>query len=113
MKKTFKEIKSSLPDINSEKVEILSDELDRVLSLKKIFQSDDGKVLLDVLRNNCFVALNKLRTVSKENPTLEQLLGLVSSWSANIDLLAQIQDISQEKELRDQLDQAVKDAMDY
>ena len=111
MKKTLREIKSGLPELNSEKVEIISDELDRVLSLKLLFTSEGGLELIKVLRNNCAVALNKLVAKSKDNPDLPSLLGLISSYSANVDLLGQLRDVSSEEELRDQLDEAVREAM--
>lgn len=110
MSKTLKEIKGSLPNIDSEKVEIYSDELDRILALKTLFQSEGGKELIKVLRNNCAVTLQKLIVKSKDSPDLQSLLGLISSYSANIDLLSQIQDIKMEEEIRTQLDEAVKEA---
>lgn len=110
-KKTYKEIKKSLPELKSEKVEAISDELDRILAIKKLFESEGGKELIIVLRNNCSIALRKLVTKAKENPSLPELLGLISSFSANLDLLATMQDIPLVDELRDQLDEAVKDAM--
>lgn len=109
--KTLKEIKTALPDINSEKVEDLSNALDDVLSVKRIFTSSDGQVLLKTLKNNCSLYLLKLISVSKDNPSLESLLALISAYSANIDLLSQLQDIKIEEEIRNQLDEAVKEAL--
>ena len=111
-KRTIREINEGLPGLKSEKVEILSDELDRVLSLKELFTSDGGKELIKVLRNNCVIILNKLVAKSKDNPDLPTVLGLISAYSANIDLLAQLRDIKFEQELRDQLDEAVRDAVE-
>ncbi len=109
-KKTISEIKKALPGIESTKVEDISNELDRILAIKTLFQSDGGKELINVLRNNCSIVLRKLILKAKENPDLPTLLGLIASYSANIDLLATVQDISLEEELRQQLDEAVKEA---
>lgn len=108
--KTFKEIKKSLPKLESNKVEDISDALDEILAIKSLWQSDGGKKLINVLRNNCSITLRKLIIKAKENPDLPSLLGLISTYSANIDLLATVQDISIENELRLQLDEAVKEA---
>ncbi len=110
-KRTIKEIKEAIPDLNSEKVEVISDTLDSILALKKLWKSEGGQELINVLRNNCFVALRKLITAAKNNPTLESLLSPTFEYSSNMDLLSTIQDISTEKELREQLDEAVKEAM--
>lgn len=107
---TRREIKDSLPNLESEKVDVLSNELDRILSLKSLFDSDGGKELISVLRNNCFVTLRKIVAKSKDNPDLPSLLGLIGMYSANIDLLSSMQDISMEEEIRRQLDEAVKEA---
>lgn len=110
MKKTLREIKSSLPGIEvSEKVEILSDELDRILAIKKLFESEGGAELIKLLRENCFVTLRKLVATAKSEPDLNTLLGLIFNYSANVDLLSTMQDISMEEEIRVQLDEAVKD----
>lgn len=109
--KTYKEIKEALPDINSEKVEVLSDELDRVLSLKKLFDSDGGKELIKVLRNNCVRALNRA-VVNARDGEKEQLIANVLDYAANIDLISQVRELSVEEELRDQLDEAVREAME-
>lgn len=109
MKKTYREIKKSLPGIESEKIEALSDELDRVLALKTLTESEGGKELIKIIRANCFVQLRKLVVQAKTNPTLEQLLSTIAMYSANMDLLSELQDITLEEELRTQLDEAVKE----
>ena len=109
-KRTYEEIKDALPTIDSEKVEILSDELDRILRIKELFQSAGGKELIGILRSNCSVSLRKLILAAKDSPDLQTLLGLISTYSANMDLLSTVQDISFEEEMRLQLDEAVKDA---
>ena len=109
---TKREIKASIPELSSEKVDIISDELDRVLSIKSLFQSDGGKELINILRNNCVKALNQMIIKSKEGANDTDIVGLVSYYSANIDLLSQLREVSMEQELRDQLDEAVKDAME-
>jgi hypothetical protein len=110
-KQTYKEIKSAIPNIKSEKVEDISDELDRILTIKRLFTSNDGKELIKTLKQNCYIALNKLIIASKENPELGNLLAIIATYSANIYLLAQLQDIKMEEELRKQLDDAVMEAM--
>lgn len=111
MARTKKEIKKALPNIDSNKVDVLADELDRILSIKKLWNSEGGEQLLTVLRNNCFVTIRKLIELSKDKPDLPTLLGLISAYSANLDLLSTVQDIAIEDELRIQLDEAVKEAM--
>lgn len=111
-KKTIKEIKTALPDLQSEQVELISDELDRVLGLKALFKSDGGKELIKVLRDNCVRALTRLVQEAKDKPEVSTLVGLIATYSANIDLLAQLQEIKFEEELRNQLDEAVKEAME-
>ena len=109
MMNTKKQIKEALPELQSEKVEVLADELDKVLSLKNLFQSDGGKQLITVLRNNCSIALRKC-IISAKKGDKDILLALVLDYSANMDLLSTVQDISLEQELREQLDEAVKEA---
>jgi hypothetical protein len=111
MGKTYKEIKEALPEIEAQKVRDISEELDRILAIKTLFTSEGGKVLITLLRNNCSNTLRKLILVSKDKPDLPTLLGLIAMYSANIDLLSTVQDISIEEELREQLDSAVKEAM--
>ncbi len=109
-KSTYEEIQEAIPDLKNEKISTYSDELDRILSLKKLFSSKDGKELIKVLRDNCSSTLNRLVVVAKENPTLPLLLTHIFRYSENINLLAQLQDIKAEDEIRDQLDEAVKEA---
>lgn len=107
MEKTYKDIKKALPDLESEKVKDLSDELDRILAIKTLFQSEGGKVLITVLRNNCGVAMRKAVLAAKKG---ENTVPFLLDYSANVDLLSTVQDISFEEELREQLDEAVKEA---
>lgn len=109
-KQTRNDIKKALPDLESEKVDVLSDELDRVLAIKTVLKSDGGKELINVLRANCFITLRKLIIESRDKPSLESLLGLIAAYAANMDLLSELQDVSMEEELRAQLDEAVKEA---
>lgn len=108
-KGTFKDIKEAIPDLNSEKVEVIADELDKVLALKRLWSSKDGKQLLTILKNNCSTALNKA-VMSAKAGDKDSLIAIVLDYAANMDLLASIKDISLEKELREQLDEAVKEA---
>lgn len=108
-KKTYLEIKDALPDINSEKVKDISDELDKILAIKSLFQSDGGKILIDMLRTNCSIAIRKA-IIAAKNGDEKLLISLVMDYSANLDLLSSVQDISLEEELRQQLDDAVKEA---
>jgi len=109
-KKTFKEIKEGIPELESEKVEVIADTLDSVLAMKRLWSSNDGKELLEVLKNNCAIALRKA-TVAAESGDKDLLLAVMLKYAANMDLLATIQDIGTEVELRNQLDEAVKEAM--
>lgn len=109
-KKTIKEIKSALPGLDSSKVEAYADELDRILAIKRIFQSEDGKVLVNELRDSCSITIKKLLVLYKKSPELPELLGLLAILDSNYQLLSKIQDISLEKEIREQLDEAVKEA---
>jgi hypothetical protein len=105
--KTLVEIKGAIPDLKSEKVSILAEELDKILAIKKLFQSEGGEVLITVLRNNCSVALRKATIAAKKG---ENVIPFILDYSANMDLLSTVQDISMEEELRNQLDEAVKEA---
>lgn len=110
MNKTIRDIKKVVPNLNSEKVEVLADELDRIQDLKKLFSSDGGKVLIGRLTGNCATALRKLCAAVEDRPTLDVLMGIVSTYKANLDLLAEMQDISAEEEIQRQLDEAVAEA---
>lgn len=108
---TYKEIKDAIPELDNEKTKVISDELDKVLALKRLWKSADGEQLLTVLRNNCSISLRKLVMIAKTDPKIENLLSVIFEYSSNMDLLATIQDISTEEELRTQLDDAVKEAI--
>lgn len=110
MKNTIRDIKKAIPDINSEKVEVLADELDRIQALKTLFRSDGGQQLIGVLKRNCASTLRKLYGAMDDKPTLETLMGLIARYTANLDLLSELQDISIEGEIQAQLDEAVKEA---
>lgn len=106
---TLEEIKKALPGIESTKVEDISAELERILAIKKLFQSDGGKELINVLRGNCSVSLRKA-IIAAKNGEDKLLYSAILDYSSNIDLLSTVQDISIEEELRQQLDEAVKEA---
>lgn len=110
-RKTINEIKSALPEVNSQKVVDYADALDRILLLKRIFHSEDGKELIKELREGVILNLRKLLVAYKQNPDLATLLSLCATIDANYSLLSKVQDISLEKELRESLDEAVKDAV--
>lgn len=110
MAKIIKEIKTALPNLKSKKVEEISEELDNILAIKKLFTSDGGKILLGVLKNNCSLALRKA-VISAKKADKEELVSNVLEYSANLDLLSTLQDISLEEELRNQLDDAVLEAL--
>jgi hypothetical protein len=109
MKKTYREIKQALPNLQSNKVEEIADELDKILEIKALFQSEGGKQLITLLRNNCSVALRK-SIVAAKNADKELLMASILDYSSNMDLLSTVQDISIEEELRKQLDEAVIEA---
>lgn len=107
MGNTIKEIKKALPDINSEKVDILAEKLDNIKAIKGLFQSEGGKVLIREMRSGCSTAIRKAVIAAKagEDPT-----PFILDYGARIDLLSNLQDISMEKEIQQQLDEAVKEA---
>ena len=105
MNKTAKEIKA-VTGIATEKVEVLADELDRIQELKAMFRSDAGKALLTRLVANCEAALVGL--YAESDPIIQSKH--LAAYRANIDLLAELQDISAEEEISRQLDEAVKEA---
>jgi len=107
-KKTYKEIVKALPEISSPNVEDLADAIDDVIAIKNLFQSDGGKLLIEKLRTNCSHAITKAIYYAK-NGLPDLVVISVLDYSANIDLLSKLQDISMEKELREQLDELVKD----
>ena len=108
---TLRDIKKAAPDIKSEKVDVLADELDRIQALKNLFRSDGGVQLLNVLRRNCAASLLKLYGAMDDKPTLEALMGIVACYRANLDLLAELQDVTTEEEIQTQLEEAVKEAL--
>lgn len=91
------------------KKEDISDELEKVLALKKLFKSEGGRLLITTLRNNCTKNLRSLVTTAKEKPELNSLLTLIFEFSSNLDLLMTLGDLSLEEELRTQLDEAIKE----
>jgi hypothetical protein len=109
-KKTYNEIKSAIPDLESEKVEVYADELDRILSIKRLFTSEDGKVLLGELRDECASLINQLTVSYKKNPNINELISIIANLDSKLSILMKVQDISMEEELRVQLDEAVKEA---
>lgn len=108
--KTIQQIKNAIPEIESEKVNDYADALDRVLVIKRIFQSEDGKELIKELQEVCFITINKLLFTYKNNPDLPTLISLISILDSHYSMLSKIKDISLEKELREQLDEAVREA---
>ena len=104
---TEKEIKKALPGVESDKITVVANELDRILALKKLFDSEGGRELIKVLRGNCSVALRKAVVAVKSG---DDATPFILTYSANLDLLTAFQDISMEKEIREYLDEAVKEA---
>lgn len=104
---TLSDIEKALPGIKSDKVVIIAEELEKVLAIKKLFQSEGGAQLITVLRNNCSMALRKASIAAKKG---ESANPFILDWQANMDLLGTVQDISMEEELREQLDEAVIEA---
>lgn len=104
---TLREINKALPSLKSEKVADIATELDNILAIKKLFQSEGGKVLIEDLRTRCSLALRKALLCAKDggNPN-----SFILDWGANMDVLTRVQDISLEEELRQQLDDAVIEA---
>jgi hypothetical protein len=104
---TLREINTALPDLKSEKVSDIAIELDKILAIKKLFQSDGGEILIADLRTRCSLALRKALLCVKEggNPA-----PFILDWGANMEVLTRVQDISLEEELRGQLDEAVIEA---
>lgn len=107
MGKILKEIKSALPHIESDAVEAYAGELDRILALKSLFDSEGGRELISVLRESCAVAIRKAVVAVKAGDTPNPF---ILDYSANLSLLSKLQDVSMEEEIRKQLDEAVKEA---
>lgn len=105
MGKTAKDIKAAT-GIEDEKVAILADELDRIHELKMLFRSEGGKALLARLQSNCEAALRGLYAADHREAEVRHL----ATYRANVDLLAELQDIEAEEEIARQLDEAVKEA---
>lgn len=105
-KTTIKEIKQAFPKISSEKIEVLADTLDEILMIKSVVQSEGGMLLMEVLKNNCSIALRKAIMAAKSGDK-EALIPYILDYSANMDLLSTLKDVSLEKEIREQLDEAV------
>lgn len=105
MKKTANDIKTAT-GVMSENVEVLADELDRIQDLKAMFKSDAGKSLIKRLVANCEASLTALYNIKDAS----LVFPLLERYRANLDLLAELQDISAEEEIARQLDEAVKEA---
>lgn len=110
--KTYNDIKKALPDIDSEKVETISNTLDEILNIKKIFEMDEGKVFMQVLKDNCSIALRKA-IIEARNTEPDKVLIHILNYAANAELLSKFRDVSLEKEIRSQLDEAVKEEYTY
>ncbi len=104
---TLKEISDALPNLKSEKVVDISIELEKILAIKALFQSPGGEILIEKLRHNCALALRKALITARKG---ENANPFILDFGANVDLLAVMQDISLEEELRQQLDDAVIEA---
>lgn len=92
-------------------VEILADELDRLQSIKNVWESEDGKILLDVLRTSCAGYINHLRTLTVE-PDLLKILGCLAQYFSTIDLIASLRQVKSINEIQYQIDEAVKKLRD-
>lgn len=110
VKKILNEINSALPNLKSEKVSDIANELDRVLAIKRIFTSEDGKELVKELRDSCSITIMKLIHTYKNSPDLSTLMGLCAVLDSNYTMLTKVRDVSMEDELREQLDEAVLEA---
>lgn len=108
-KKTLNEIKIALPNLKSEKVSDIANELDKVLAIKRIFDSEDGKELITELRSKSIDTIMKL-LVAYKKADLSEMMGLCAVLDGNISLLMRMRDIDMEKELREMLDEAVVEA---
>lgn len=109
-RKTLNQIKIALPNLKSEKVSDIADELDRVLVIKRIFESEDGKELIKELRESALDTIKKLIIAYKNTPDLSTLMGLCAILDSNFSMIMKMRDVSMEKELRDMLDSAVIEA---
>jgi len=109
MGKTQRQIKEALPDVENKEVDSLAEQLDKILAIKSLFKSEGGKVLIGYLRDNCSVAIRKATIAAKSgDDTVPYLL----DYSAYMDLLTTIQDISMEAEIEEQLEKVVKEITD-
>jgi len=91
------------------KVIEIEEDLNKILELKALFKSRGGEQLITVLRNNCAQAMNELVVEVNGTPSMEKLLSLVHKYSASLSLLATMQDVGLETEIRNQLDQAISE----
>lgn len=107
--KTITEINKALPNLKSEKVSDYANELDRVLALKRIFESEDGKELINELRETIVSTISKLTKVYK-TADLSTMMGLCAVLDGNFNMLMKMKDISLEDEIRKDLDLAVLEA---
>lgn len=97
-------------DSKKQKVNDITDVLESILAVKRVFKSKDGEQFITLLRNNCADSLRKLIVTAREKPELNSLLSIIFDYSANMDLLLTLGDIKLEEELREQLDEAIREA---
>ncbi len=112
MNKTLNKInntvkKQGLSPIEDGRLESLTRELDKVQDLKIVWESEWGKQLSNILKANCAAAINRMVSISRNNPKLEDMLSCVFEYSSNISLLSSLKWTMPEEEIQEMIDWVV------
>lgn len=99
------EIKKEL-GLENEKINDYSDELDRIRSLRKIYNSKEGKELLKILIDSNKVLLSKaLSSLDNE----KEVMLCMYQYKANMRLISGLEDLTEEESIQKELEETVKE----
>lgn len=100
--------KQGFEPMENEKLELLSAELDKIHARKDFWRSDGGKEVVNVYKLNCEMALSKLIRFAKDRPSIDEMMSCVIQYATNIEQIAQLTDITEQKAIEDQIDETLK-----
>lgn len=95
--------------VKDEKIEMLADGIDRIKKQKAFWNSPVAEDTLAMIRMNCATALARAINNATTEPKLEVLLSAILQYTENIRIISSVLDITQEEEIQNQLDLALKE----
>lgn len=98
--------------VEDEKIELLSAELDKVHARKDFWRSEGGKEVIGVYKLNCETALARLIRFARERPSLDEMMSCAIEYAVNIEQIAQLTGITEQKALEEQIDEALRELYD-